>query len=185
MTESYSNFYSEDVLKIFPVSFERASKHDRVLSEENLVDWFRSVASDSSDIDKNSRYSYVITDKLYSNFAQNAAATNQEFEFMLGGYYIKLSDRGFANMPNLNQKDIYAVLEESTGDFRHLLDGEDINSDNDTLRALKFVTVDNGAQFVSSNPRLYKLHILTVNNGYSIPVESKRASFAVDGGEFD
>jgi hypothetical protein len=185
MAVSYTNFYSEDVLKIFPVSFERASKYDRVLSEENLVDWFRSVASDSSDLEKNSRYSYVITDKLHPNFAQNAAATNQIFEFMIGGYYVKLSDRGFANMLNLNQKDVYAVIEESDGDFRHLIDGEDINSDNDTLRALKFVAVDSGAEFTSSNPRLYKLHILTVNNGYSIPAESKRSSFAVDGGEID
>lgn len=178
---SYSNFYSADVLKIFPVSFERASKYDRVLSEENLVDWFRGVASDSSDLSKNSRYSYVITDTLLSEFAQNANKTNQEFEFMLGGYYIKVSDRGFASMGD--NLDIYAVLEESSGNFRHLLDGEDINSDDDTLKALKFVAVHNGEAFNSSNPRLYKLHILTINNGYNIPAESKRASFAVDGGE--
>lgn len=180
----YNTFLSADVLKMFPISFERASSHDRVISEENLVSWFRGVAENSADLSKNSKYSYVITDELNSNFAQNSSATNQEFEFMLGGYYIKLSDRGFTDLPVSDNRDIYAVIEETNTEFRHLVDGEDINSDNNSVRALKFVSVDHGESFAPPDPGLYKLHILTKDNGkYSIPQDSLRASFAVDGGE--
>ena len=185
MSDSY-NFYSEDVSKIFPVSFERVNSHDRVLSEENLVDWFRGATADSANLSKNSRYSYVVTDYLNDKFAQDKETITQEFEFILGGYYIRVSDRGVAGIPNVKGKDIYALLEETDdGSFRHLVGGEDINAD-EILRAVKFITVESGQPLaMNSSPRCYQLHILTEQDGFKIPSDSRRSSYTIDGGEID
>lgn len=188
MASSIVNFHSDDVLKMFPVSFERPDSYDRVLSEENLIDWFRGVVSDSSDTRKNSPFSYVITDSLYTDFGKNPLQAIQEFTFMLGGYYIRVTDRGFSEFATYTEQDIYAYIEETTGgssDFRHLKDGESINSDQDLFKAVKFISVAAGTLPTTIPSGAYKLHVLSVNSSrvFSIPPESKRSSFAVDGGE--
>lgn len=170
-------FDSEHIIKMFPVSFERTGTYDRVISEENLVDWFRGVAADSADTKKNSRYSYVMTDTVSSNFGKTD--TVHYLEFILGGYYVKITDQGFKSF--VGSSDIYAVIDEvSTTDFRHLAYGDSIT--NGKFSAMRIVYIAPGEELDISGS-MYKLHILTkTESGFTIPAESKRSTYAVDGG---
>jgi len=180
-TLSGSFFDSENILKMFPVSFERANSYDRVLSEENLVDWFRGIAFDSADIDKNSRYSYVITDTLNTDFGKSD--TIHYLEFIIGGYYVKMTDQGFRNFAG--SCDIYAVIDEvSSTDFRHLAYGDSIT--NGKFSAIRFIFVTPGDKPTNTTTSMYRLHILTkTDTEFTIPAESKRSTYDVDGGEID
>lgn len=186
MAERERYLENTHVVKMFPISFERSGKYDRVLSEENLVDWIRGVASSSSNDEKNSMYSYVITEELDPFFGGSDQPCY--IEFIIGGYYVKLSDQG---IKDLNLKgDIYAVIVEShnTETFRSLVVGEDVNSEG-KFKALELVSCATGTklEFMSQKAGIqYQLHILTKNgNSYSIPEDSKRCTYAVDGGEID
>ena len=175
-------FESAHILKMFPISFERTNKYDRVLSEENLVDWFRSVASDSADTTKNSRYSYVLTDTIDESTFGNSTRVNY-FEFVIGGYYVKMTDEG---VKDFGFGDIYAVIDEvTTTDFRQLAHGDSITDEN--FSAIRFISVTSGTELnLEKYKSMYKLHILTkTSSGYTIPAESKRSTYAVDGGEID
>lgn len=180
-------FNNTDVVKMFPISFERQEKYDRVLSEENLVDWIRGIAGSSSNLDKNSPHSYLITERLDSNFGKTSQP--RYIEFLLGGYYVKLSDQGFIEA-NIGDGDIYAIIVESasTEAFRALVVGEDINSQN-KFKALEIVLCEEGdvLQFTSQKAGIpHRLHILTKNgNDYTLPTDSMRTTYAVDGGELD
>ena len=79
---------STAVDKMFPVSFEREGKYDRVLSEENLTSWIRGLLPNSADDSKNSPSSYMITPVIPDNFAQsNSDGKSEYIEFIIGGYY--------------------------------------------------------------------------------------------------
>ena len=171
------NLRSEEVLKMFPVSFERPSSNDRCISEENLVDWFRGVTGDSCDLNKNSPYSFVVTDKIAS----------QTFTFVLGGYHVhvKLSAFKDANRFQQSSSDIYAILSETKDNngFRHVENGDSINAIDDTFYAVEFAQLSPGNIPLISVGQ-YRLHILSIDSkgNFSIPPESKRYSFTVDGG---
>lgn len=192
---------SNDVVKMFPVSFERTKTkkeedkdkvipvHDRLISEENLVDWFRGVTGDSCDLNKNSPYSYVVTDEI-----KNSTTT---FRFILAGYHLEVELSGIDTLVkdiDSGVIDIYALLTEEgeTGNFRHVNNGDSSNIENEFL-AVQFLRLTSGNQpdereYPKST--YYRLHILTYNSKhtdgktpkYTIPPESRRYSFTVDGG---
>lgn len=192
--------YSDDIVKMFPVSFERTRTgkdgnpkmvHDRLISEENLVDWFRGVTGDSCDLDKNSPYSYVVSEYVDTG----------NFRFILGGYHVELLLSGIDNLvKNIGaDRDIYALLKEidNNDGFRHVYNGDSSNSTDDPKKskfyAVQFVVVSPGSEPSEKDyPKgtYYRLHILTYNSKhtdgktpkYTIPPESRRYSFTVDGG---
>lgn len=181
MSTNSKYLHRDHVVKMFPISFERYKKYDRVLSEENLIDWIRGIASNSSDLERNSHHSYVITEELASDFG--STTSERYIEFLIGGYYVKLSDRGFME-GSFGNGDIYAVITEtsSSATFRALEGGEDVNSE-ELFKAVKLVSCDS-SKVLDVEADEYKLHILTKTaTGYSIPTGSKRATYAVDGGE--
>lgn len=189
MANTSLHFTSNHVVKMFPVSFERVGKYDRVLSEENLVDWIRGIASNSANPEKNSACSYVITEKLDGNFGKTRNDTTIEYhiEFLIGGYYVKLSDVGFMDK-SFGNCDIYAVIRESVDpDCFRCLTGESINSDDNEFTALQIVSCGIGEELTLESESLgtpHKLHILTkTGDSFSIPPDSLRVTSAIDGGE--
>ena len=173
--------------KMFPVSFERQGHYDRVLSEENLVDWFRGLTSNSANSVKNSDYSYVITETLSENFGNGTVKSY--LEFILGGYYVRLTDDAVSNISAEQETcDLYAVIYEISDNslFRHLAGGDINSEDNFTAMELHLVGHGEALDFSTETRRYFKLHILSREDGkYSIPNDSKKASSAVDGGEID
>lgn len=176
----------EGVEKMFPVSFERSgTRYNRVLSEENLVDWFRSVTSNSANSTKNSPYSYVLTDNLSETFGATNSVVSF-LEFVIGGYYVKLTDVAVEGV-NAAVCDIYAVIFETSDKVFRSLRGGELSSDN-KFTALELYPVGLGEtlELPEQTESYFKLHILTKENDkYTIPTDSKRATSAVDGGELD
>lgn len=175
---------SKNVSKMFPVSFERPDKYDRVLSEEHLIDWIRGIVPNSSNMSKNSPYSYVVTESLPPDFGKHPDSELEYYiEFMIGGYYVKLSDKCLTDIAD--GKYIFAVITESTNSttFRSLVGGGGDNSDED-FSALELIAVNTIEKKDTLYPKIkndgthYTLHILNkdADGNYSIPEDSLRSS---------
>lgn len=188
-----TNYIStEHVVKMFPISFDRKDKYDRVLSESNLVDWFRGTVVDSVD-SNNSKHSYIIS--ADSNFGNSEY--ERFMEFFINGYYVKISDRWltgeWANLKHDDNKTktfyIFASIKLNTDDAEFVQLEHEENSLSETFDALEFDYYETSEPEPESNT--YRLCILTkpanttefvVPSG-SRPIISLLES--IDGGEIE
>ncbi len=193
---------SAAVEKMFPVSFEREGKYDRVLSEENLTSWIRGLLPNSSDDSKNSPSSYMITATIPDHFAEaNYDSESEYIEFIIGGYYVKLSGACLEGTIDVDAAyDIYARITRSTNLTFKQLNGN-IASPNFTYVELYRVDADESGEFPpledtvvttlpnnpgTVSPDSYHLHILRKeegSNSFIIPTSSLSVYNVIDGGE--
>jgi len=193
---------STAVDKMFPVSFEREGKYDRVLSEENLTSWIRGLLPNSADDSKNSPSSYMITPVIPDNFAQsNSDGKSEYIEFIIGGYYVKLSGSCLEGTIDTDSAyDIYARITRSNSLVFKQLNGS-VDAPNFTYVELYRVDADDQGVFqtfsdsvattLPSNPGTisadsYHLHILRKEAGsdtFIIPTSSLSIYNVIDGGE--
>ena len=180
---------SAAVDKIFPVSFERDGKYDRVLSEDNLTAWIRGFLPNASDDSKNSPKSYMIT-SVYDD-------ESEYIEFIIGGYYVKLSRSCFHPIDSASAYDVYARISRTTGDVFNHLNGM-LDQDNFTYVELYKVDANEDGSFVTfenfdseiastgaSSSDSYHLHILRKEAGstsFTIPTSSLSSYNVIDGG---
>jgi len=192
------NVTAASLMKMFPVSFDgyESDRYDNILSEENLISWIRGVMRDSGTSTEHSRYSYVISDRVPSNFGKSTIDQAPPFiEFLIGGYYVKLSDRWFnaeADVENDNKNySVYARIAVTTGPFSTLENSGTFDTQAE-LKFVEFYKVRSGESLVLtetefSSSDTYYLKILDVDITdstefqISIPEDSM---FLVDGGEF-
>lgn len=85
------------VERMFPISFARAGIHGaRSLSESNLISWLQHFSPDSA-----TPHTFMITESIPEVFGlpldPHQETSNLCIEFILGGYYVKLSDRYFTD----------------------------------------------------------------------------------------
>lgn len=180
------------VERMFPISFARKDTYGaRSLSESNLVSWLQHFSPDSA-----TPHSFVITDSIPSTFGLPEYATsNMSVEFIIGGYYVKLSDRyftdaitGFVDEGEQTTSYYASIKFRMNGDnecFRTLEGAETTEGDEVHFNALKIDKTPPTADYV-----LHLFDLKQTNSGsgdtavkqieYIIPRTSLRT---IDGGE--
>lgn len=191
------------VQRMFPISFSRKDCYGaRSLSESNLVSWLQNFSPDSA-----IPHSFVINESISNKFGlRDYATSNMSVEFIIGGYYVKLSDSYFTESiegfttEGTKTTSYYASIKFSdngNNEYFRTLDGGESSNDNDgtiTFNALTIHKVEeDGTIPTIPSAGDYVLHLFDLkqtNSGsgdtaikqieYIIPRTSLRT---IDGGE--
>ena len=180
------------VERMFPISFARQDVYGaRSLSESNLISWLQHFSPDSA-----TPHTFMITESIPDVFGlPDRETSNMYVEFIIGGYYVKLSDRyftdeitGFTTEGDQVTSYYASINFRTNGDnecFKTLEGGESPEGDDVHFTALKIDKARPEAEYVI---HLFDLKQTNIGSGenvvkkleYIIPRTSLRT---IDGGE--
>lgn len=148
---------TKHVEKMFPISFARKDVYGaRSLSESNLVSWLQHFSPDSD-----TPHTFMVTESIPVGFA--TAGSDLYIEFILGGYYVRLSGSYFTaeiescDAATNKETSYYAYIEFNKNDnecFTTLLG----NEQGDEFTALTIVTDKTQIPKTAA----YSIHLLTL-----------------------
>lgn len=151
------------VERMFPISFARQDIYGaRSLSESNLISWLQHFSPDSA-----TPHTFMITESIPNVFGlPDRESSKMYLEFIIGGYYVKFSDRYFTS-------EIEGFTTEGTKTTHYYASINFSNNGNDEC----FRTLDGGESPSGANVEFTALKIYEVVNEGSIPEEVTNSAY--------